>query len=318
MNALVGLLEEAATMTPRLIELAKDRRLAFPEGSGRVETLASWCHRVISYASPLDTQHLSTQTEGALLLGGWALPLGVRPEPHADLLANRKVPIVASPLTAYWIAEGSAAGSASEPTISEHELSPKTVSAHGQITRRAQSSPADVEGIWRLEIQRAMRGEIEKILVTGASGSNQPVGLKNASIGAQDASGGAVAALIAAIEDIHDANAKPTGILAAKTVKSSLMATSWNGGVAWRYDLASPTGESCMGLPAAVSADLSAGEIIIGDWRTLRLVVGSQIEFRAHRSATSGVNGNTIVSAFLDADLIIPHPDAFELVSNVP
>lgn len=95
------------------------------------------------------------------------------------LVGNVDVPKQTGGATAYWLAEGADA-TEGVPTIGQISLSPKTVAAYSDITRRLtmQSTP-DAEGIVRRDLLNALGQAIDKAGYYGSGASNQPKGIKN-------------------------------------------------------------------------------------------------------------------------------------------
>ena len=81
--------------------------------------------------------------------------------------------------TAYWLGEGDDATEGT-PSIGQIELSPKSLAAYTDITRRLlmQSTP-DAEGIVRRDLTNAIAQAIDKAGYYGSGTGNQPRGLKN-------------------------------------------------------------------------------------------------------------------------------------------
>lgn len=81
--------------------------------------------------------------------------------------------------TAYWLGEGDDATEGS-PSIGQIELSPKTLAAYTDLTRRLmmQSTP-DAEGIVRRDLVNAVAQALDYAGYYGSGTSNQPRGLKN-------------------------------------------------------------------------------------------------------------------------------------------
>lgn len=99
--------------------------------------------------------------------------------PMGGLVGNVDVTRQTGGATAYWVGEG---GNAQEgtPQIGQLELTPKTLAAYTDITRRLlkQSSP-DAEGIVRRDLVNAMAQAIDYAGYYGSGAGNQPRGIKN-------------------------------------------------------------------------------------------------------------------------------------------
>lgn len=95
------------------------------------------------------------------------------------LVGNVDIPKQTNGATAYWIGEGDDATEQS-PTLGQIGLTPKTVAAYTDITRRLmmQSTP-DAEGIvWR-DLNAAVAQAIDKAGYYGSGTGDEPRGLKN-------------------------------------------------------------------------------------------------------------------------------------------
>lgn len=95
------------------------------------------------------------------------------------LVGNVEIPKQTGGASAYWIGEG---GDATEgvPAISQIGLSPKTVAAYTDLTRRLmmQATP-DAEGLVRRDLIAAVSQAVDTAGYYGSGADNQPRGLKN-------------------------------------------------------------------------------------------------------------------------------------------
>ena len=79
--------------------------------------------------------------------------------------------------TAYWVAEG-ADLTESQAAFDQIELSPKTVGAYTEITRKLLSqSSIDIEFLVRRDLARALGLEIDRACIAGSGSGNQPTGI---------------------------------------------------------------------------------------------------------------------------------------------
>lgn len=99
--------------------------------------------------------------------------------PMGGLVGNVDVTRQTGGATAYWVGEGENAQEGT-PQIGQLELTPKTLAAYTDITRRLlkQSSP-DAEGIVRRDLVNAMAQAIDYAGYYGTGAGNQPRGIKN-------------------------------------------------------------------------------------------------------------------------------------------
>lgn len=95
------------------------------------------------------------------------------------LVGNVDIPKQTGGATAYWLGEGADATEGT-PTIGQLSLSPKTVGAYTDLTRRLmiQSTP-DAETIVRNDLANAVAQAIDKAGYYGAGSAIEPKGIKN-------------------------------------------------------------------------------------------------------------------------------------------
>lgn len=95
------------------------------------------------------------------------------------LVGNVEIPKQTGGATAYWVGEGQDATEGT-PVIGQLDLSPNTVAAYTDITRRLlmQSTP-DAEGIVRRDLANAIAQAIDKAGFYGTGTGNQPLGIAN-------------------------------------------------------------------------------------------------------------------------------------------
>lgn len=96
-----------------------------------------------------------------------------------DLNGNIAIPSQTGAATGYWVAEGGAP-TESQQTIGQMPLTPKTVGAFTDFTRRLLlQSSLDVELFVRMDLARVLGLEVQNGAFNGTGSSNQPTGLFN-------------------------------------------------------------------------------------------------------------------------------------------
>lgn len=102
-----------------------------------------------------------------------------------DLNGNIAIPKQTGGATGYWLAEG-AAPTESQQVIGQVAMSPKTVGAFTEYTRKLlQQSSIDVENFVRGDIARTLALMIDAAVISGTGADDQPTGILNtAGIGA--------------------------------------------------------------------------------------------------------------------------------------
>lgn len=96
-----------------------------------------------------------------------------------DLNGNLAIPRQTGGAAAYWVAE-SGAPTESEATFDQVTLSPKTVGAFTDFSRKLLlQSSIDVESFVRMDLARTLALEIDRAAIHGSGASNQPTGILN-------------------------------------------------------------------------------------------------------------------------------------------
>lgn len=94
------------------------------------------------------------------------------------LQGNIAIPRQTGGATAYWVAE-SGAPTESQPALDQVTMSPKTVGAYTDVSRKLLlQSSIDVENMVRNDLAKVIALEIDRVALYGSGSSNQPLGLK--------------------------------------------------------------------------------------------------------------------------------------------
>jgi HK97 family phage major capsid protein/HK97 family phage prohead protease len=97
----------------------------------------------------------------------------------SGLVGNIAIPKQSAAATAYWVAENSAP-TESQQTLAQVTMSPKTVGAFTDISRRLlNQSSIDVEAMVRRDLSSVIGLAIDAAALYGSGSSNQPTGIKN-------------------------------------------------------------------------------------------------------------------------------------------
>lgn len=230
----------------------------------------------------------------------------------AGLVGNLDIPRQKSGATAYWVGEGSAP-TASEIGVDKISLTPKTLGAYSDITRRMllQSTP-DAEALTRDDIIKTLALALDNAAIYGSGSSNQPKGVKNWSgINGVDfaAANPTFAELVSMESEVaadnadvgslaYVANAKFRGY-AKSTVKfSSTDATIWE------------PGNTINGYECAVTNQLIDGDVFFGNWDDLLIGLWSGIDLMVDQAALA-TSGGVRVIALQDVDINVRHLESF-------
>lgn len=235
------------------------------------------------------------------------------------LVGNVEIPKQTGGATAYWLGEGDDATEGS-PTIGQLGLTPKTVAAFTDITRRLlmQSTP-DAEGIVRRDLANAMAQAIDFAGYYGTGASNQPRGIKNyTGINAVDFAGtwptyaevvqmeSEIAADNADVAQMgYVFNARGRGAL--KTTPKFSSGTDQ--GVVWE------PGNTVNGYRTEITNQLVTGDVFFGNWADVIIGMWGGLDLTVDPYSLSKSGGLRIV-AFQDIDLVLRRVESMCYGSN--
>ena len=232
------------------------------------------------------------------------------------LVGNIDIPRQNGATQAYWLAEGADA-TESDPSLDQIELSPHTLAARTEITRRLmmQSTP-DAELIVRNDLIKVMALAVDKAVLY-ATGVNQPTGLKSMvglpSVTPFVGAFPTFAEYITMESELAEANAdigSMAYVINAKArgnAKSTLKfqaagsATIWEGG---------GTDGTINGYPVAVTNQLTDGDFFFGNWSDLLIGMWSGLDMMVDPYSLSASGGIRIV-CFQDLDINARHLASF-------
>lgn len=238
------------------------------------------------------------------------------------LIGNVEIPKQTGGATAYWIGEGDDANETT-PTIGQLGLSPKTVAAYTDITRRLlmQSTP-DAEAIVRGDLVAAIAQAIDYAGYYGTGTSNQPLGLSNyTGINAVDfaAANPTYAELVQMETEIAADNADVNSMAyvlnargrgAAKTTPKFSSGTSVSdAGVIWE------PGNTINGYRAEVTNQVSDGDVFFGNFADLVVGMWGGLDMTVDPYSLSKSGGLRIV-VFQDVDFAVRRVESFCIGRN--
>ena len=235
------------------------------------------------------------------------------------LVGNVEIPKQTGGATAYWIGEGDDA-TETTPTIGQLGLSPKTVAAYTDITRRLlmQSTP-DAEAIVRGDLVAAIAQAIDYAGYYGTGTSNQPMGLANhTGINAVTfaANNPTYAELVQMETEIAADNADVNNMAyvlnargrgAAKTTPKFASGSSVaDAGVIWE------PGNTLNGYRAEVTNQVKDGDVFFGNFADLVVGMWGGLDMTVDPYSLSKSGGLRIV-VFQDVDFAVRRVESFAL-----
>ncbi len=241
------------------------------------------------------------------------------------LVGNIAIPKLAGAATAYWVAENTAP-TESQQTLAQVTMTPKTVGAFTDISRRLLlQSSIDVEQMVNQDLAAILGLAIQQAAINGTGASNQPSGIltqvTSTVIGGTNGAAPSWANMIALESDVavqnadvgnmaYLTNAKVRGKLKGTSKVSGQNGFIWEGGD-------TPVNGYRAAVTNAVPSNLTKGTssgvasaIIFGNWS--ELIVGMWGSLDLMTDPYSGSTAGTVrVVAMQDVDVAIRHVESF-------
>jgi HK97 family phage major capsid protein len=247
------------------------------------------------------------------------------------LNGNVAIPRQTSGAAAFWLAEGGSS-TESSATFDQVGLTPKTVGAHTEISRKLlKQSSIDIEQFVRRELAITLATAVDNAAINGTGASNEPIGIRNTTgIGSVVGGANGAAPTWDHIVDLETAvaNANVIGDLCYLTnakVRGALKKTAVDSGSGlFVWDRHSPDAP-LNGYRAVVSnqvpSNLTKGtgtglsSIICGNFSDLLIGLwgGLDIQVNPYSADTSGA---VRITAFQDADVSVRHPESFAVMDD--
>lgn len=229
------------------------------------------------------------------------------------LVGNIAVPKQSGGATAYWVAE-SGAPTESQQTIAQVTMTPKTLGAYTDFSRRLiLQSSIDVETMVRNDLVNVIALEVDRAALYGTGSSNQPRGLKNISnINTKDfAAATPTFAELVGMESEVAADNADIGAMAyvVEAAMRGSLKTATKFGSGTEMTIWEP-GNTVNGYRTEVSNQVVAGDVFFGAWSNLILGFWSGIDLTVDPYA-GATSGTVRVIALQDMDLMVRYPESF-------
>lgn len=241
------------------------------------------------------------------------------------LVGNIAIPKLTGSASAYWVAENTAP-TESQQTIGQVTMSPKTVGAYTDISRRLLlQSSLDVEGMVQNDIAQILGLAIQQAAISGSGASNQPSGILTqvtpSVIGGTNGLDPTWGNIVQLESDVAVANAD-VGTLAYLTnakVRGKLKTTSkvsGQNGFVWESG-DTPLNGYRAGVTNAVPSNLTKGTslgvasaIIFGNWADLVIGMWGALDLTV--DPYSGSTAGTVrIVALQDVDIALRNVVSF-------
>lgn len=229
------------------------------------------------------------------------------------LVGTVDVPKQTAGATAYWLGEGADATEGT-PAIGQIELSPKTVAAYTDVTRRLlmQSTP-DAEGIVRGDLVNAIAQAVDYAGYYGSGASNQPKGIKNyTGINAKDFAATQptyaelvdMESLIASDDADVEGMAYVLNAIGRGAMKTTQKFSGTNGAPVWE------PGNTLNGYRTEVTNQIADGDYFFGNFADLIVGMWGGLDLTVDPYSLSKSGGTRIV-VFQDVDFVLRRLESF-------
>lgn len=232
------------------------------------------------------------------------------------LTGNVAIPRQSGAATAYWVAE-SGAPTESQQTVDQVSLTPKTVAAYTDYSRRLMiQSSIDVENMVRGDLARVLALKIDLAGLYGTGSNSEPLGLKlTTGIGTEDFAADAptFAEVVALESDVATANAllgSPVYLMNA-AMRGNLKTTKKDAG----SGIFIMEGNEVNGYRGVLSNQVAANDLWFGNFADLIIGYFSGLDLMVD-PYTHSTSGTVRVVAMQDVDIAVRHPESFSRGNN--
>ena len=227
------------------------------------------------------------------------------------LTGNVAIPRQSGAATAYWVAE-SGAPTESQQTVDQVSLTPKTVAAYTDYSRRLMlQSSIDVENMVRSDLARVLALKIDLAGLYGTGSSGEPLGLKlTTGVGTENfaAATPTFAEVVALESDVATANAllgSPVYLMNAAMRGSLKTQTKDTGSGMFVME-----GNEVNGYRGVLSNQVASGDLWFGNFADLIIGYFSGLDIMVDPYSNS-TSGTVRVVAMQDCDIAVRHPESF-------
>jgi HK97 family phage major capsid protein len=264
-------------------------------------------HRADQYIEPFRNKLLARKL-GARVLSG--------------LTGNVDIPAYGSGTSAGWVAENGSL-TPSNMAFTPKTLTPKHVGALSEMSRQLiqQSSPS-IEQLLRDDMAFMLAQAIDSAMIKGG-GTSEPIGILSGA-GIQTASLATLnwAGILTMMENIELANASANAWLTSPQVAAKLRGTlkSTTAGAEYLAEMGmmgdlSVNSTNQVPLKAGSPA---TGQLILGDFTQVMLGIWSELDILVNPYDTAAyARGGVLVRAMATCDIILRHPTAFVVASDI-
>jgi HK97 family phage major capsid protein len=214
--------------------------------------------------------------------------------------------------TAYWLSE-KGAPTESNPTVDQVNLTPKTLGAYTEFSRRLiLQSSIDVESMVRNELATVIALEIDRAALYGTGTVNQPQGLKLVTdINTKDfAAAQPTYAELVDMETLINADNADIGAMSYITNSTIYGGFKTTVKAASTAEYVLEPGGTVNGYPVVRSNQIASGDVFFGVWNQMLMGMWGALDLQVNPYALD-TSGGVRVVALQDVDIAVRHPESF-------
>jgi HK97 family phage major capsid protein len=246
-----------------------------------------------------------------------AMQLGT---PLGGLVGNVDIPRQTGGATAYWLDED-ADSTESALDMDQVSMAPKTISAHGTITRKLlQQSSIDIEGLVRRDLASTLAIGIDRGFFYGSGSANQPLGLRNLSglatidFGGAGSGGGVLLPTFAEVVAMEtEISASNADVNSMAYVADARMRGHWKttekfagaaGSTVWEQ------GNTVNGYRTEITNQIASGETFFGNFADALIGMWGGLDILVDPYSLSQ-KGRLRITMFQDVDFVFRRAESF-------
>ncbi len=238
----------------------------------------------------------------------------------SGLRDNVTIPRQGAAATAEWVAE-SGGPTESQPSFVQLALSPKTVAATTEISRKLlMQSSVGVESMVNSDLAAVVGLAADLAGLSGTGSSGQPLGLDNVTgVGSVSGSSLGLAGLLEFQTDVAAGNVMPArgayvttpavaALMIQEVLYSSTASPAWVGNI-WSG--------SILGFPAFSSNQVGTAVMYFGDWSKMVVAEWGTLEIDTNPYGSGWGAGTIAVRAIYSMDIGVRYPVAFSRAASI-
>jgi HK97 family phage major capsid protein len=233
-----------------------------------------------------------------------------------SLTGNALLPLTTGNVTVTWLADETSPITATQPTIGQVAIAPKTAASLVTFSRQL-SLQSFAENYVKRELLRTIGTAIDQSVLSGSGASGQPLGVLNTlGIGSQSGTSLAYAGVTAMRQAVAEANGDDASIafIATPAIRKLLENRERATGSGYIWD-----NDRVASRPGYVTTECPTAKAVCGDWQHIIFATwGPGFEFMANFCDPTGFRTGTIQArAMLTCDVAVVRAAAFVAASSI-